>query len=110
MIKTLTDVELLNYLMTSDSFDEGLTPDEFKFLLIKFKYFYRLSLAKNEQIGLQIEKFINDKNEWDQLNQNKINILLVEIASIKDKIHLYNNRDLTFKERWKGKLIEKINI
>ena len=42
-----SDQEILELLMTSE-FNEGLTQEEAKFLLLKSRYFYRLLFARFE--------------------------------------------------------------
>jgi hypothetical protein len=104
----LTDKEILEYLMTSD-FNEGLTQDEFKFLLLKYKGYYRVIYTKNERMKYMIEeledKLIKSEKDIistkDEFTKN-INILKKELEDEK-------NRKLTIRERILGKKINKLN-
>ena len=105
MISNLDNEEILDFLMTSD-FEGDYKPEELKYLLIKWRYFYRLLNGKYELL-------INEKNgESLKLNDeisskdNKINFLLYENVDLKNKIDLLSNRNLTWKERIKGKIIK----
>ena len=49
MISELNDEEILDLLMTSE-FENNLSPVEFKFLLKKWRYFYRLQNGRMERI------------------------------------------------------------
>ena len=103
MITNLNDKDTLEYLMTSE-FEEGLTPDEMKFLLSKYRYFYRLLSGKNERISDDI-KFI--KNEMDNIQifyNKKIDQILSEKAIISNELSNYKSHKLTLKERITGKI------
>lgn len=106
MINQLSENEILDYLMTSD-FDEGLTPEEFKFLLKKFRNFYKLVNSRFttqkdmiDKLGLDIEclkkQFETDTNE-----------LRSDMDRVELKYNTLLNKKLTWKERYKGIIIEK---
>jgi hypothetical protein len=108
MISELNNDEILEILMCSD-FNDDYKPEEFKYLLFKWRYFYRIlhgnkELLKSEKEG-EIRKL---KEEVKSLNST-IGSLLVESdkkdSIIKDLIE----RKLSFKERVLGKLSVKIN-
>ena len=92
--------------MTSE-FNEGLTPDEFKFLLYRFRYYYRLAYGMNERLKTESEG-VKKTLEEKEISMKKI---IDNINSEKDKSEeKYNrliNRKLTWKERIKGKIIIK---
>ena len=101
------DREIIDYLLSSD-YEENLTEDEYRYLLKKFKQFYRNSLLKNEQLAHQIDnvnKETKDKllaKDVDTQNKEK------KIQAMQSKLDvLINslNRKLTLKERIKGKII-----
>lgn len=103
-ISELNDEEVLNFLMTSE-FQEDYSPAELKYLLVKWRYFYRISQGRNDQLKLKSESDIQKlENEKEELN-NKVN--RASIVSIeKDKlIASLQSRKLTWKERWSGKII-----
>lgn len=62
MVEELKDGDILQYLMTSD-FDNNLSPDELRFLLMKFRYFYRISSSKNELLLSDMEILRRSKDE-----------------------------------------------
>ena len=49
MINNLQEQEILDYIMTSE-FTEGLTPDEFTFLLIRLRNYYKISTGKYDHL------------------------------------------------------------
>ena len=102
----LTDHQILNYLMTSD-FNEGLTNTEAKFLLKKYKNFYRKLNAQLEYCNNNIES-INKKNELviKELNDN-LDILNKKISDLISELEFEQTRKITWKERIFGKKIKK---
>ncbi len=103
-ISELNDEEVLNFLMTSE-FQDDYSPAELKYLLVKWRYFYRISQGRNEQLKLKSESDIQKlEDEKEELN-NKIN--RASIVSIeKDKLIVsLQSRKLTWKERFSGKII-----
>ena len=71
MVNELSENEILDYLMTSD-FVEGLNPDEFKFLLFKFRNFYRVVSCSVSSHKERMEKAINDSIEIKSSSELKI--------------------------------------
>ena len=96
MISELNDEQILDLLMTSE-FEADLSPTEFKFLLRKWRYFYRLLHGRFERVS--------DDLRFDIKQQNYK--MLVDCADKENTIDLLKNRKLTFKERWTGKIIEE---
>lgn len=104
MISELNDQEILDFLMTSD-FEGDYSPEELKYLLLKWRYFYRV-------LNGTIER---DKTEWNFENrklsdqnqslQNQLNSSLTEIASKQNVINELKSRKLSWKERISGKII-----
>jgi len=66
-IKELEDIDILDFLMTSE-FEENYSPEEFRYLLNKWRYFYRLSNGKFNRL--------KDDNEFE-INKlkNKLELL-----------------------------------
>lgn len=106
MIKGLEDSEILNYLMTSE-FNEGLTPDEFKFLLFKFRYFYRLTNGKSDLLKTEIEGKIKELNDNKSVYAQQINDILVQKSKIENEYNFLKSRKLSLRERFSGKIIIK---
>lgn len=93
----LTDDDILDYLMTSE-FNEGLTQEEAKFLLLKYRYYYRLSHSKQSRLKEEIE----DLNS--QIKEIKLDLESAN-KSIKDlgvQLEAEKNRKLSWKERLYG--------
>lgn len=106
MENKLSNKEILDFLMTSD-FEGDYSPSELKYLLFKWKYFYRLLYGKFESEKNKYESKIKklekdlEKEKKDLINSKKENSKLV------DNIQSLKNRNLTFKERVVGKIIYK---
>jgi hypothetical protein len=104
MISELSDDEILDLLMTSE-FENNLSPVEFKFLLKKWRYFYRLQNGRLERtkddLEFQVQKMKDDADGVRKENYK----LLIDSAQKDDLIHQMKNRKLTWKERWTGKII-----
>ena len=106
MISELNDEEILDLLMTSE-FDNNLSPKEFKFLLKKWRYFYRLQNGVLERTKDDLTYKIDTlKNEVDSVKKQNYSIM-VDSAQKEEHILQLKNRKLTFKERWTGKIIDK---
>jgi hypothetical protein len=106
-ISELSDEEVLNFLMTSDFNEGSYSPSEWRYLLTKWRYFYRLLNGKSEQIKIYSDgviKRIHDDN--DDLN-NEIVGLKATIKEKEDLIKSLKNRKLSYRERWSGKIIIK---
>lgn len=103
----LTEKDILDYLMTSD-FNEGLNQDESRFLLLKYKNFYRAIYAKNEQLKSQLDESTMILNKIE----NELNSIKNEYKSVKkdleSKLDKERSRKLTFIERILGKKNNKI--
>lgn len=104
MIPNLDDEQILEYLMTSD-FIETYSPEEYKFLLSKFRYFYRIlhgnfSLYKTEKEGEihLLKSSIESQNKLIFSEQ-------VKSAELQNQIDFSKKeRKLTLKERLTGKI------
>ena len=104
MISELNDEEILELLMTSE-FDGDLSPKELKYLLYKYRYFYRLLHGRLERIKTDNEGIIENKNDKINSLNNSVTNLQVENANKENIIHGLENRKLTWRERWTGKII-----
>jgi len=106
MILELNDEEILDLLMTSE-FDNNLSPKEFKFLLKKWRYFYRLQNGVLERTKDDLTYKIDTlKNEVDGVKKENY-LIMVDSAQKEDHILQLKNRKLSFRERWTGKIIDK---
>lgn len=103
-ISELNDEDVLNFLMTSE-FSDDYSPAELKYLLVKWRYFYRLSQGRSEQIKAKAEGDIQLLENEKELLNTKIGSLSSRILEKDDLITSLKNRDLTWKERWSGKII-----
>ncbi len=102
-VNNLTEEEILDYLMTSE-FNEGLTPEELRFLLLKFRKFYRTIAS-----GLS-----NHKDRMDEaIKTSKLSVenMVQQVEEIKKEKEILENkyenlsmRKLTLKERLYGKI------
>jgi hypothetical protein len=104
MISELKDDEILDFLMTSD-FENDYKMSELKYLLHKWKYFYRILYSNKDLIKTKKDGEINNlKDEVKSLN-NTIGILVSESNKKDILIQNLKNRKLSLKERISGKII-----
>ncbi len=104
MISELKDDEILEFLMTSE-FEGDYSPTELKYLLTKWRYFYRIL---NGRLDRDVQKLEGDLQTIENQIKTKdlqIGNLKNEIINKDDIITTMKNRNLTFKERWSGKII-----
>lgn len=105
-VKELLDDEVLDFLMTSE-FEDNHSPDELKYLLQKWRYFYRLFNGKFERYKSDSEFTIESLMDQIKSLNNERNLHQVKIAEKEDVINSLKNRKLTWKERFTGKIITK---
>ena len=108
MISELTDVEILDFLMTSD-FEENFSPDELKYLLLKWRYFYRILHSRNERMQQSYEFEFKISKEKLETEEKKINELISLIEKKDKNIEELKIRKLSWKERLTGKIIDNEN-
>lgn len=104
MISELKDDEILEFLMTSD-FEGDYSPTELKYLLTKWRYFYRILNGKSDRDVQKLEGDVQNLENQIKANDLQIGNLKSEIINKDDIITTMKNRNLTFKERWSGKII-----
>lgn len=105
-IKELNDEEILDFLMTSE-FNGDYSPDELRYLLYKWRYFYRLFSGRSDRYKSDSEFTIERlKDEIGLLNNYKTGVE-IKLAQSEDLINSMKNRKLTWKERFTGKIITK---
>jgi hypothetical protein len=108
MISELNDEEILDFLMNSD-FEGDFKPEEYRYLLHKWKYFYRILNGRYELSRVnhegEIRQLISDK---ESLNKSLFDTQ-VNSAQKDDTINSMKSRKLTLKERWSGKIILREN-
>lgn len=100
----LKDNEILDFLMTSD-FDENLKDEEYKFLLLKWRKFYR---AFNGRYSSRVDELnsINYNLKQDLIKlENVLSGKNKEVDRLKSDLDSIKNRKLTIKERLLGKII-----
>lgn len=107
-IKELQDEELLDYLMNSDYTDD-MNPNDLKYLLTKWKYYYRVSHSRNVMVNTEMISY-KEKYEKSILN-NSIIVKKIEkeLNNYKSTLDGIKNRKLSWKERISGKIKIKEN-
>jgi FtsZ-binding cell division protein ZapB len=100
----LSDEDILDFLMTSE-FIGDFKPDELKYLLLKWRYFYRMQHGRLEVSKADLEKYKLDCVELNKLLESERNSLKSEIANLEDEVHQLKQRKLTWRERLSGKII-----
>ena len=106
MISELNDDDILDFLMTSD-FEGDYKPEEFRYLLTKWRYFYRVlysrsTISKND-LTFEVD---NLKNQIESLKKS-LSESQKENADKENLIHLMTNKKLSWKERLTGKINNK---
>lgn len=103
MIVELTDEEILEFLMTSDLI-ENYRPDDYKYLIFKFRNFYKILHSKHQLYKTQTDPLIKNL-------QSSVDNLTRELESEKNARRqldsqieeLKKPRKLSFRERISGK-------
>ncbi len=106
MINNLTEEAILEYLMTSE-FNEGLTPEELKFLLFKFRNYYRVLNSKNDFHKGQIDLKSREISQLETDKDRNINELQISNVKIQEEHSILLKRKLSWKERILGKIINE---
>lgn len=107
MISELKDEEILEFLMTSD-LNEQYRPEDYKYLIFKFKQFYKILYGKYQLYKDNTELGLKNLNESNEILNNQLQKQLIENADLKNKIdQLSLPVKLTLKERIKGEFSPK---
>jgi hypothetical protein len=107
-MKNWDDERLLDYLMTSD-FDDNLSPEDLRFLLLKFRNFFRIVSSRITTNELERKRFEFD---IEHLKQQKNEEIEHQKNSYDNLLNIYNSiitRKLTLSERFQGKIKLKPN-
>lgn len=103
MISELTEEEILDFLMTSD-FESDFKPDEFKYLLLKWRYFYRVLQGKHDLLKGDSSYDIARYEEKIKFLEQEITSLQTLLTQKIDELDQFKNRKLTISERLTGKI------
>ena len=103
-IKELNDSDILDFLMTSE-FEDNYSPEELKYLLTKWRYFYRLSHGKYNRLKDDTESEIKNIKERNISLQGENDVLKIDNNRLEEDIIRLIGRKLTWKERIKGRII-----
>jgi hypothetical protein len=107
MISELKDEEILEFLMTSD-LAEQYRPEDYKYLIFKFKQFYKILYGKYQLYKDSNELNLKSLNESNESLNNQLQKLLIENANLKNKIdQLQLPVKLSIKERITGEFSPK---
>jgi len=104
MVSALSETEILDYLMTSD-FEEGLTSEEFKFLLLKFRHYYKKVYCTYSLEKDKIDSIIRNSEDSKRSLENQLESSISQKIELENKFNQVVNKKLTFKERFIGKII-----
>jgi hypothetical protein len=102
MISELEDDKILEFLMTSD-LDENFKTEEYKYLILKFRSFYKMLYGKHSLYKTNTEIQIRNLTaDVDKLNKEIVKTQ-IERADSENKLEQATlPRKLTWKERWSG--------
>ena len=102
MIEQLPENELLEFLLTSE-FEEEYRPNEFRYLLHKFRSFYRVLHGRNSNIVGQKDLEIKHLRMDLESMSKSVEKIQIENATIINEIDLKpSTRKLTLMERIRG--------
>ena len=106
MIAELKDEEILDFLMTSE-FEGDYSPEELKYLLVKWRYFYRLLHGQLERV--KDDRLADNRALLAEIESLKVqlNQVLSTKAKLEDDVQSMKTRSLSLKERFTGKIIPK---
>lgn len=104
MISELNDEEILEFLMTSD-FQDDYKPGELKYLLLKWRYFYRLLHGRLELIKTDKDEEIKKISEELETNKKLLTEFKIKYSKKSDDFDMLKSRKLSLKERFTGKII-----
>jgi hypothetical protein len=102
MISELEDEKILEFLMTSD-LGENFKTEEYKYLILKFRSFYKILYGKHQLQKTHTELEIrNLKSDVDKLNKDIVSAQ-IEKANIQNELDQKSlPRKLSWRERWRG--------
>jgi len=103
MISELTEEEILDFLMTSD-FENEFKPDEFKYLLLKWRYFYRVIHGKYELLKTDSSYDVSKLEENIKFLEKEITSLQRMLTEKNEDLTQIKSRKLSLKERLTGKI------
>jgi hypothetical protein len=106
MIDELKDNEILDFLMTSE-FDGDYSPSELKYLLIKWRYFYRVLDGNLNRDSVESQGLARKLNSEIDGLKDQITKLMIDVANRDNTIMSMKTRKLTLIERFSGKIILK---
>lgn len=103
MISELTDEEILEFLMTSDLID-NFRPDDYKYLILKFRNFYKILHGKHQLYKTNSDALIKDLQFSSENLTSKLQNSETQRAILESEIlELKRPRKLSVKERILGK-------
>ena len=107
MITELNNEDILNFLMTSDLEDQSYSQSELKYLYFKWRYFYRILHGNSERLNVEMEGNLKSISDRLKSKEAEVQILQVKLAEKQNIIDGMKNRELSLKERIRGKIILK---
>lgn len=106
MISELSDDEILSFLMNSE-YESDFSHKEIRYILLKWKYFYRVLYGKMERMKDTKENEIEMLRSEIEILKNEMKIVQKERADKENLISELKSRKLSWKERFTGKIINK---
>jgi len=104
MTDNISDEDLLEYLMTSD-LNENHKPSEYKFLIMKFRAFYKILRGRYKLETGDLKFSLNNRDEIIASKDKEVLLAKTEKAEVVNKLNSNGKkRKLTWKERWNGEI------
>lgn len=95
--------DLFQYLMNSD-FHEEYSPEEYRFLLNKWRYYYRIIHGQHHRLKEDLDSKLKDLETEKEKCKNIVESANNQVSTIQKKLDDLYSRKLTFKERFDGKI------
>jgi Ser-tRNA(Ala) deacylase AlaX len=107
-MKNWTEDKFLDYLLTSD-FEDSLSPEDLKLLLLKFRYFYRIVSTRSNNIDIEKKRFDFEIEQLKLQREQDVNNLTNQKENLTNIYKSITTRKLSFVERLLGKIKPKPN-
>lgn len=106
-VKHLSEKDLIYYLLTTDFNSVLLSANEYKYLLDRYRFFYKKKLLAHDNmvdtINLLKKKLQAEKDNSIKIQQSRTN----EFINMREELYALKNRKLTLMERLTGKIRNK---
>ena len=104
----LHEDDIFQYLLTSD-FHETYSPDEYRFLMNKWRYYYRSLYGQYTRMRDDLEGNMKAIELEKESCKKLVSEAELKVQEIEEKYQSLIDKELTWKERWNGKITKPNN-